>query len=91
MSVNTKIQLGTAVTYVSSKGYQKLAFVIATPETVKPGHDLLELSEGFLHLMVFAPSGIYPRFSVPSEEVAKEIPDFAVDGDEIKGIWKPVA
>lgn len=87
-----KITLGTAVTYVSTKGYKKLALVTATPETVEPGHDLPELPEGFLHLLVFSPTGSsYPRLSVPSADAAKDIPDYAVDGENPKGVWLPVS
>ena len=92
MATQTAPKLGTAVTYVSSKGYDKLAFVTATPETVQPGHDLPDLAEGFVHLVVFSPTGShYPRFSVPSLEAAALIPDYAAEGDmAMKGVWKPV-
>lgn len=90
MAVSKKIKLGQTVTYISTKGYEKLALVTGTPESVQPGHDLPELPEGYLHLVVIAPSGkVYPRLSVPSEAVAKDIPDFAAEGElELRGVYR---
>lgn len=90
MAVSKKIKLGQAVTYVSTKGYEKLAFVTATPETVQPGHALPELPEGFAHLVVLAPNGsVSPRYSVPSEATAKDIPDFAAEGElGLRGVFR---
>lgn len=88
--MTNQIKLGTAVTYFSTEGFEKLAFVIATPETIKPEMGVPELQEGFLHLTVLSPNGhVSPRFSVPSEEVAKNIPDFASEGElALRGVWK---
>lgn len=91
MATAKKINLGQTVTYISSKGYEKLALVTATPETVQAGHDLPELAEGFLHLFVISPNGTtYPRLSVPSQEIA-QANVIENDGDETeapRGVWK---
>ena len=83
-------ELGDKVIYVSSKGYQKLAFVIGTPAEVEPGHDLPTLVDGMVNLVVISAQGkITPRYAVPSKELATTVPDFATGDGESKGIWKP--
>ena len=92
MTTSNQIKLGTSVTYISTKGFKKLALVTATPETVTEGHELPELPEGYLHLMVISATGsMYPRLSIPSIDVAKEIPDYAAEGDlELRGVWTTI-
>ena len=73
--------LGQAVSYTSSKGHTKLAFVTATPETVTEGHSLPELSTDQVHLFVVSPNGnTYARYSVPLAASVEGNVDFEVDG-----------
>lgn len=89
MATTKKIKLGTPVAYTATNGDVKLALVTATPETVTPNSAVPELSEGYLHLAVISPNGKqYARLSVPSAEAAAKIPDFAVDGDDLRGVWR---
>ena len=79
--------IGEFVTYIDSKGHSKPALITGTPESVQDGTELPVPSEGQLHLMIFSPISIYPRFSVPSEAVANSIPDFTVEG-LLTNYWK---
>lgn len=84
--------LGSAVAYKSEKGHAKMALVLATPESVTPGHDVPELSEGQLHLLVFSPTGAaYPRYSVPSaESVAGQDGFTNPETGQLYGVWEQV-
>lgn len=76
-----KVKIGENVIYVSTKGYQKAAFVLNTQETVVEGKSLPELAENQLHLAVLSVmSGMTPRFSVPFQG--------DVDADATGGYWK---
>lgn len=84
--------LGKTVEYISTKGDRKVALVLGTSESITPGTSLPVPQEGHLHLLVFSPTGTaYPKHSVPSAEVASQIPDFAVDGDNLRNVWRPLA
>ena len=70
MSTIPTTSLGDNVVYVSGKGHAKHAIVVGTPETVIPGTELPELSEGQLYIVVwefgvghFVPKGQVPHFS----------------------------
>lgn len=78
------------VVYIGTKGHKKAALVIGTPESIDEGTQVPVPSEGYLHLLVFSPTGnAYPKFNVPSEEVAKTIPDYhADDNGNLREVWR---
>lgn len=84
MATATKIKLGQAVTYIDSKGHEKAAIVIGTPESVVEGTSLSPLEDGQLNLFVIAPHrGPYNRLNVPSAESASDL-----DGEAASNSWK---
>lgn len=84
MATKKTIKLGQTVTYVSTKGYEKAALVVGTPESVQQGHSgVPQLAEGNLHLLVLSPTGhTYSRQSVPNKEIAAQQ---APEGTELFG------
>lgn len=90
--MTNSLKLGTAVTYISTTGFEKLAFVLATSDTPQPEDGIPGPPEGFLHLSVFNINGkISPRYSVPSEEIASTIPDFASEGElSLRGVYRTI-
>lgn len=87
-----KVKLGDAVAYKSEKGHTKLAFVLATPTTVTPEHELPELTEGQLHLLVLSPTGsAYARYSVPFAGSVEGNSDFTnPETGKLYGVWEKV-
>jgi hypothetical protein len=75
--------LGQTVIYVSSKGHQKVATVVATPESFT-GSDKAEefaLSADQVNLLVVSPFGrTSARLNVPTQESVKDNVDFAQGG-----------
>lgn len=58
--------LGQAVTYVSSAGFQKVAIVIGTQDSVVPGGSIPAPDEHERHLLVISVTGKqYTRYNVP--------------------------
>lgn len=77
-------KLGQMVTYVSTKGYEKAAMVVGTPESILPGHDYPVPAEGQRHLLVFALSGISPRLNVPESGTV----DAESGVPTVAGVWR---
>lgn len=89
------VQVGQFVQYKGSKGYPKAALVVGTPDSVTEGKDLPVPQEGHLHLLVFSATGaVYLRHSVPSEQVAADIPDYTSIKDDgttlVHSCWIPI-
>lgn len=82
MAIKKAVKLGQTVTYVSTKGLQKLALVIGTPESIAQGHfNVPQLDTDRLHLLVISPTGNqYTRYSVPTEALAKQEDAEAIGG-----------
>lgn len=87
-----KGNLGDPVTYISSKGKSKLAFVIGTPDSIDDGGSIPALDDGYRHLLIISPSGRFQtRHSVPnkadtaSDEFKTQNPDF--DAANPVNIW----
>lgn len=87
-AVAPQVTLGQPVVYISTKGKQKAAFVVGTPETVEEGTSLPVLLPGQLHLAVFTwGAGTYlPRLQVPFEGLGAQTDE---EGNP-KGYWKLV-
>lgn len=84
-------ELGETVTYVSTKGFEKAAIVVGTPDSILPGHSYPELEGGERHLLILTLGGITPRMSVPSQEEAlAALAESAEEGEEVTavGYWK---
>lgn len=76
-------KLGDMVTYVSTKGYEKAAMVVGTPESILPGHKYPTLAEGERHLTIFTLDGISTRLNVPDNIT----PEDATEGKTV-GFWR---
>lgn len=77
--------LGSIVKYISTKGYEKVALVTGTPESVSEGTSLAEnyplnAEQEQVHLTVFSPGSVSPRLQVPSKAAVEGIEDFAQGG-----------
>lgn len=83
-------ELGQNVTYVSTKGYEKAAIVVGTPESILDGHNYPTLEEGERHLLVFTLNGASPRLNVKSQDAALAAePTTDEDGTvEAVGFWR---
>lgn len=89
MATTSKVKVGQNVIYVSTKGYEKAAIVVNTPETVVAGKAIPELNGGQLHLLVFSlTNGISPRLSVPSLADIEGNSDFTDSEGKPIGYWK---
>lgn len=74
-------KLGDSVLYVGTDGYPKLGLIVGTPDSTKEGDERLLVQHGYAHLVIFSPTGVvYYNWSVPSEETARAIPDYTVEG-----------
>lgn len=83
------VKVGTPVIYVGTKGKQKLALVVGTPETIEEGTSLPTLNEGQVHLAVWGFNGGFrPRLNVPFESVIADDPEFTNDEGQPVGFWK---
>lgn len=82
-------ELGQNVTYVSTKGYEKAALVVGTPESILDGHNYPTLAEGERHLLVFTLGGVSPRLNVRTQDQALATINEET-GEEVapKGYWK---
>lgn len=81
--------LGQPVIYIGTKGVQKAALVVNTPETVKEGTALPALEPGQIHLVTWTHSAAHftPRYNVPFEGLVADALDFQEDGQTV-GVWK---
>lgn len=60
------LSLAQTARYVDTKGHEKVALVVGTPESVAEGTDLQTLNPGHYIVTVFSPSGrTYTKHSVP--------------------------
>lgn len=67
------VKLGSRVTYYGNDGHSKLAFVVATQDSVDPGTSLQPVGKNEAHLVVFSPSGkTYHRTSVSQATATKD-------------------
>jgi len=82
--------LGSVVTYVSTRGHKKAAFVVATPESLTEGHDSIQLGEGQINIAVLSPSNgsLSFRGGVSHKVLAKAAHKAVGAAGKATGYWK---
>lgn len=74
------IRPGVCGTYVNDVGRQKAAMVLATKDSIEPGGEVMELQEGYVHLIVFGFQSAVQRASVPLRETVVDNNNYYIDG-----------